>query len=271
MKKLYQVYALLLLFALVCGNCQLVTAAVAGDKEVVSKKYDVDGDGKKDMVSVRYSGYTDEDETGKMTLYLNEKVIHTESRKLGPSFDIQLYKLKSAVLIHISSTIVSDDSLKSAMYRYDTGKKKLKKIKNMLIFSAKNTNYMYIEKEKISGDSLTMTYRTQLYATGGMSWPVKFQYRNGKLNQVTKEPYSFHSAGKKFTANRSFKVYTRAGGSKEKFTVPAEAKVKIKKMKYAGKCYYLEITYKKKKGWIMSPKTYQDESDAYFKGIEFAG
>ncbi len=116
-----------------------------------------------------------------------------------------------------------------------------------------------------------MASGSQLYAPGGMWWSVKFKYQNGMLNLVTKEPYSFHNAGKKFTANRSFKVYTKAGGSKEKFTVPAGAKVKIKKMKYAGKCYYLEITYKKKKGWIMSPKTYQDESDAYFKGIEFAG
>ncbi len=130
---------------------------------------------------------------------------------------------------------------------------------------------MFVAEEKISGDSITMTYHTQLYATGRRSWSVKFRYQNGKLNQVTKEPYSFHNAGKKFTANRRFKVYAKAGGGKVKFVVPAGAKVKIKKMKYAGKCYYLEITYKKKKGWIMSPKTYQNESDAYFKGIQFAG
>lgn len=241
-------------------------------------KYDANGNKKADEIKVsalktdKY-GFSSIDA---LRVYVNGKRVGTlKPRGIAYNAEVKLITLKNRkVYFDIQAMGDNQDRTIYGIYQVKGGK--LKKILNQQK-AVKNVGYhIGYTTRKVKGNTITMRYNFMSYALGDFEADFTYKYKGGKLVLASKSGKIVSTRlnylkKKYFTANRNFKIYKSANGTKTKFTLKKGEKVKFTKC-YVGSrgCYYYLKTSKGKTGWLKSSKK-MPYPDIPFEEVMYAG
>lgn len=238
-------------------------------KVLTEKQTDITGDGKKDIIRVN----TADNESGDITaiiIFINGKAALSFHDIYVFGITIDSITLKSGQkLFYIETPTSNDDTDVSAIYRYDNTTGKLKgaaALLSQIDMWGKGVFHCYVKSIKTKGNNLVVSYYGQTCACGYTKWKYTYGYSNGKLNMKnrTVKPDGKYN-GKKYKASKKLSFYKNTQLKRKAFTVNKGAEVKLKKICYKNKRFYLQFRYKGKAGWISAGKM------DIFDGVILAG
>lgn len=229
-----------------------VTAGYQELKENRTYKYDLNGDGKKESVQIKF-GKKDAYETDRYHeayIYVNGKKKLTVKDKYG-FFKISAELItmsKKKVFIHINTMGDNDDG-ENLIFRYTNGK--LKKCIDL------NTLGRYASVEKVTGKRIRFTCGYTSSAIGCFTYECNLVYKGGKLVPEKKlckiTSYSPNGKIKKpyLTAKSKIQLYKSHNTKQKSFVLKKGQKVKVVNYYFSGKTQMFQLkTASGKTGWI---------------------
>lgn len=245
-------------------------------------KYDVTGDKKPDKVKIVASKADDGWQTllTSLKVYVNGKKVGTLKPRGGyalGAYGVKLITLSNKkVYFDIQMYAENGDRTLNGIYQVKGGK--LKKVLDQEKI-VKNVGYHIGYKTiKVKGNTIVMRYDIMSYALSSFEADFTYKYKDGKLvladrsGKIVKTCLNYQKK-KYFTANKNFKIYKSANGTKAKFTLKKGEKVKFSKC-YVGSrgVYYYLKTSKGKTGWLKSSKNMMSSYPyAPFEEVMYAG
>ncbi len=242
-------------------------------------KYDASGNGRADKIKVLATksneyGY---DIIEALRVYVNGKRVATLKPKFGAAYDVKLKLItlsNKKVYFDVQGIVDNGDRSLNGIYQLKSGK--LKKVLDQQKVVKSVGYHIGYTTRKVKGNTITMRYDFMSYALSHFEADFTYKYKNGKLVLASKTGKIVstclkYQKKKYFTANRNFKVYKSANGTKTKFTLKKGEKVQFSKC-YVGSrgCYYYLKTSKGKTGWLKSSKNMM-YPDIPFKEVMYAG
>ncbi len=238
-------------------------------KVLIEKQMDITGDGQKDTMQVRTinDGYGD---ITAVDIIINGEAALSFGKLFVYGVTIDSIALKSGQrLLYIEMTTDNDDSAVSAIYSYEHATGKLKK--EVVLLSqdnnwGKGVFHCYVKSIKTNGNDIVVTYDGQTCACGYIKWKYTYVCRNEKMlikNKVVKPNGKY--LGKKYKASKKLSFYVNAQSKRKAFTVKKGTNVKLTKICYKNKKFYLQFRYKGKAGWLYAKKM------NVFEGVFLAG
>lgn len=244
----------------------------SADSKDEVKTLDINGDGKKEKVRIKTTA--NEYAIESIRIDVNGKKVFETEGDYYPLYvvTVDCITLKSGKkYVSILASTDNDDPVIANIYKYDKSTKRLKKVldlntENVKSFSEKidcGVFHKYINKLSVSGEKIKVEYEGQAVSTGYVKWDISYKLKNGKF--VKANSSSAIKENRKFTAKKKITFYNDKRKSKIAFTVKSGDVVSLKKISvYKGK-YYLQYSYKGKKGWIYAGKS------EIFKNVFLAG
>lgn len=242
-------------------------------------QYDVTGDKKADTLLISTSWNERYQMFQGCEVFINGKKVF--SRNTSPTlyaYNIEVRRLKldnGKIYLALIPTVDNGDIPGAAIYQYKKGK--LKKAIDLDSMS-KIGNHNNVRKIVVSGNKIGVTYGEMSYSLGAMVFRLDYQYKKGKIAQITtkpklKETYLTYQKKTYWTANRTMNVLKSPGGKKIATLKPG-AKVKIDKIYLNTKHtkIYLHVKIKGgKSGWVKGLTKYPGEAAILFKEVMYAG
>lgn len=135
---------------------------------------------------------------------------------------------------------------------------------------AKGIRHPGIEKVKVNGNTLSVTYSNQPLALGICEFTYSYKYKSGKLKATSSVAsgfaykFEYCSGGKKkgmrstLTLCSTTPAYKKASTKSKKVTLGKGAKVKLEAVKNMDRCLWFKTKVKKtgKTYWIKNPSKY---------------
>jgi len=247
--------------------------------------YDVTGDGVADKVRFvkRNRKITKNDKTPWRYIYLDIYVNDVRVLSTATSYgDVDLCIFDKSNVYFSVYTIEGDSGPQThKLYQYKNRKWKMvfnvnkpfSKLKGRTKDSALAIRSRI---HNISNNKIVVEYVSQLYTTAAIRWRVTYTLKNGKFVKQSSNTYQVvypKDVGikNKWTVVSRFKVYTKVGGKKVRFTTKRKEKVKINRIRIKKNTVYFEITRKNgRKGWIKnSNKAPWSGGKTFFKEARF--
>lgn len=222
---------------------------------------DLNGDGKKEKLKLKWSG--NEDALGKVKLYVDGKVALTLKDPvwvyhLGIDY-IKMSKSKIFIRCYTSgdSYVVGSDYF----YRYDPVKKKMIKAAKLLDI---NDNGISTEIKSVTSSEVKVAYCHNLDVIGHVLWTATYVVKDGKLKRkqgackakcaYTAKYGDSDGYGKlleksKYKAVYDLLFYTDGSMKKVAYYVKANEIVTLKKVKYTKGHWYVQFEKDGKLGW----------------------
>lgn len=259
-----------------CANCAEASNVKGIQMELRTdiKKYDVTGDGEKDVVRIESEKPIRKNKPieGPWIVKINGDVAYRSNPKHHTEYlTVVLYQIRDDMIyLNITEEVGANDDINScAFYQYQSGG--LKKVCDVCspMTQHKSLLHFYVTSMKVNDKEIKVSYSNQFSVTGYLNWSAVYRYENGvwKLNGNV---YST-TAEKTLTANRKITIYKKPGGTGKAFTLTKGQKVGINKICLKNKKAYVRVELPNgKKGWMESPgKQYGD--GYFFKEVVFAG
>ena len=107
----------------------------------------------------------------------------------------------------------------------------------------------------------------QFFATGMISWSMKFTYKDGKVKRTASQfTPTYEKNVKNWTAQRNLNLYQQLGSKTLAYTIKNGDVVQINKIIFKDfKVYFQVINKSGKIGYLTCPKTFQSKN--YFKEL----
>ena len=251
---------------------KLAGEKVSLEPDIVYSQYDVTGDTNIDTVKVEIVNNEDENDSGTMQIFVNDKIAFKQKRERGPYWSVELIKLGNGkVFFDIYSKIASDDDLIHQLYTCENNK--LKSVYDFQKYNNNYADYFSVDIVKVSGNTLKTNVRAQFYTTGSVQYDMNLNFEDGKFERTENSftlQYKAMSKENKWTVNTKIKVYEEVGNKKVAYTLKKGNIVKLDKVVYNNNEVYFQVENNKgEKGYIAAAKAYPDT--LYFKEVQYAG
>lgn len=166
-------------------------------------------------------------------------------------------------LIDITSYIASDDDCMHRIYRAQ--KNKLKMLYDFQKYYDGYATYYGADIKKVEGNTLVTSETAQFFATGMISWSMKFTYKDGKVKRTASQfTPTYEKNVKNWTAQRNLNLYQQLGSKTLAYTIKNGDVVQINKIIFKDfKVYFQVINKSGKIGYLTCQKTFQSKD--YFK------
>lgn len=237
-------------------------------------QYDVNGDGRAEQVLVKISRHKDQDYSGTMRIFVDDKLAFSQRRKQDPCWSVNLIWLENgAAFFDISSTIVSDDDCIHRLYACKNDK--LKSVYDFQKYYSAYGDYYFVTIKGISGNTLNTTVIAQFFTTGSISFDMDLHYEDGVFERETDTFGLRYSKGEngrknKWTAQRKLKVYSKAGEKTVAYTLKKGDVIKLNQVIYKKNKVYFQVKKDgEKSGYLAASKNYKNMDS--FKEAQFAG
>ncbi|MBQ9321399.1 MAG: SH3-like domain-containing protein [Eubacterium sp.] len=276
MKRILKAAILMLVLLMGLGCVSVFAASGAngifdfyeGMPPTTTDKYDIDGDGKKDVVSYAYN-----EADFQSVLTVNGTQIMNWDFKTGKWAWVTVVDIKNKDYLEIEVDDWSADTLTCGLYQVRNNQ--LKKVldysslfdKKQLIkndFADTINACSFLEARKVKGNTIYVGGTLATKAVGQVNFDgLKLNYKNGKFkldtSAVKAVSHMRSSSGKPasyFTAKKNIKVYKKAGSTTKAFKIKKGQKFKVTKIAVVKKQIYLRVRTKSGKlGWIKAGKS----------------
>lgn len=279
--------AVLAVCLLVMGVTGTANANEAGKVALKANKkytgYDVNGDGKKDIIEIK--DYISGDELSVINctkVFVNGKCALTAKNGEWGYYDetIQLITLKNGKVYLFVYLSGEDGDGPIDIYEYKSGKfKKCINILNELKYVGYHTD---AKVRKVDGNKLIITAGSMSYAVASVDMEWIYEYKNGKLQLASKnhkvlkyyafdEDYNIKKGNTPYlTATKDLKLYPTYKAKNAAFLLKKGEQVKILSFYISGKTVRCKVKTKNGKiGWFVAPADTLE--GVYFKEIVYAG
>ncbi len=245
------------------------------NKSKTYKKYDVTGDGVTDKVKISVKDVGESGYDGRLRIYINGKKAFESIAGDYMFWNVCLVSLKNGnKFFEIESLVSSEDVNYHELYKYEDGK--LKSFFDFLKNDSKYATHYDVRVYKVKNNTIYAKPFVQFITTGGfLSYNVKYKYKNGKIQRISKEHTILYEPEQKnrWTVNRKIKVYKKPGSKKIRYTLKKGNVIKINKVVYKGKKIYFQIKNKDGKGktGYIHATTKMPPKKMYFKESFYSG
>ena len=227
-------------------------------ENVTYTQYDATGDRKADTVKVATS-YQDGYIGNKITVYLNGKKAFAKSTWFY-SVKAQLIQLKNGkCFMYLYAPMDNGDAEVCALYQVKNGK--LKRVINFNKgLGSKIGSHVGGEVKKVSGNSMTVSFRAMSYMAGSISADYTYKYKSGTLKKTSKTGKLHVGTTSHKNTYKSKKVITAYKNTKctsKKFTIKKGAKVKFLKTYVKDNTVRFQVKSGGKTGWIKVANHYE--------------
>ena len=260
-------------------NPKSVNLRVGSSRQNVYKSYDITGDRQVDQINVAV-GYGNKIDKKDRNGYYNCIFVSINDRtftlKTGYFYSLKakLYTLSNGKpYLFLDTTTDNDYHELSALFNYDSSKKKLVTALNTTSLFSRYAGRSNGTIVKMSGNTITVRYGMMSYSLGGCSIDYNYTYKGGKLVRTSyygKLVSISKREGKSnlLTARRNLTAYTAPGTTKKAFTVRKGGAVKIVQVWKKDNSLYIKVMYGSKYGWIKAAgvNTSQQFSDVVYAG-----
>jgi hypothetical protein len=161
------------------------------------------------------------------------------------------------------------------VYQYDNSTKRVKFVGDAIkqnpmksdVVTYNNTDTGVRGLLKVGKNKLTFRWGDPwAHSIGMIGFDAVFTYTGQGIKASPYAKLNLPSPKKKLTVQKGFKVYTKPGGKKVKFTVKKGDKIKALQIKsFKKNRYYIQLKKGGKKGWLRASKSSSQES-ILFKG-----
>lgn len=232
---------------------------ILNDYKKKSCKADLDGDGKKEKLELKWNGNS----VSKVMLYVNgKKALQMNDPSWVFSIGVDYIKMsKSDIFLRCYTSGDSDIVGSDYFYRYDSVKKKLLKVTKLLDV---NENGNSTKIKAVTSSEVKVTYCHNLDVVGHVLWTAVYVVKDGKLKlkpiafkaesaYTTKygDPDGYGKLLEKsqYKATCDLFFYTDRFMREVAYTVNANDIVILKKIKYVKGNWYVQFEKDGKKGW----------------------
>ncbi|MCI8410690.1 MAG: hypothetical protein HFJ09_15760 [Lachnospiraceae bacterium] len=236
---------------------------MAGEKvllvpNIEYSQYDVTGDGETDIVKVKIKNIADNEESGEIQVFVNDKIVFEQKREWSPGWNVQLIKLANGkVFFDIESEIGGDSNCIHQLYSFEGGK--LKSIYDFQKYYSEYAERYHVDVSNVSGNTLETAVIAQFYITGFMQFDMKLDYKGEKFEKISNTftpNYKAMSMENKWTADKTTTVYKNVGSKKIAYTLKKGNAVKLNKIIYEKNKVYFQLENNKgENGYIASSKS----------------
>ena len=234
--------------------------------------YDITNDGVEDTVTFIRDGVDEDDRASafKVTINGNEALVLDSSDpdiEFGYfSFEHKLVTIKGKnyLFIHLGG---DNDDGPSKLYGYGDGR-----LKGLIDFTSMQ-RCRWIDSVKVKGNKLIVDMQDSgVSGLGLMTFRTIYSYKNGDFKLKSKEHKIMNYANMmtgnteytgKITTRRAFQLYSDKKGKKKSVYIPANVKVKAKRIYIDKKYCAVYIEGGKYKGWYTS-KYFNKLNDSYY-------
>lgn len=234
-------------------------------------QFDVDADGTNDSIKVTITDNKDNNDSATMKVLVDNQTVFSQKRSNSPYWNIKLLRLANGeVFFDIYSTVMSDDDCIHQLYSCEGDQ--LESVYDFQEFD-KYADYYFVEVEEVSGNYLKTGVSAQFYTTGSIRFPMNVEYEDGEFKRTSNSlsiNYKEMSRKNKWTAQKTVKVYKKAGSGKCVYTLKKGNVIKINKVVYKNNKVYFQVKNSKgKTGYIPASKSIKSMNT--FKEAQFAG
>ena len=215
------------------------------------KKYDLDGDGKKDSVILKESNSG----SGiKGTLAINGKNVYSlpnpSQASLGAKW--QVITLGNGRNFILGYTVGSNPGICRPVLLQYLKSKKIKVVRDFTSLFGDYRGVQSFQGVAVSGNSVGFDFDTMSWTCGTIRTTIKYQYHEGTLKLAS---HVGKVGNKTLTADKKFKTYKKYLSDKVAFTVKKGDEVTVVKYYLKGNAFWVRLKNSAgKMGWIKGIK-----------------
>lgn len=235
---------------------------------------DLDGDGKKEKLSLKTEAEKGSGDLAEASLIVNDKAALTFKKTQALSMTVDSVQLAEGdIYLRVLLTGANDFREFDCFYRYDADKKRM--VKQVELMDSGRSGIALLESVK--GMDIKVRYEQQFSEIGRVTWKSTYTSEDGKLKLksasapakcVDPRTPDFDDYGKLFKKNQlqaagPVKLYTDTTLKKASFTAKKGDILTLKKIKYVKGKFYVQLAKGKKSGWMQL----KDRGDTLFEGV----
>lgn len=264
-EKVRKVIIALVTIVAIFATCSLQAGAAKTKAASVGKNYHIDlnNDGVKEKVKIKAYAI---DQYGYeyAKVYINDKLMYTTPKdNNGYRVKMQFVTCGKQVYINLNQSTDNDYTAMNLLLRY-----KGKKLVKVGDFEASEPCVTASEVVSSTSNTITVRCYAQPAQIAGVIWDSTYNVKGSSVKLKTKV-HKVKSAieGRsvaKFTANKSIKFTTKAGGTKASYYIKKGTAVKLLNVVTKGSKVYGYFQYSKYKGYLRIDSY---SKTAYFKNV----
>jgi hypothetical protein len=178
-------------------------------------------------------------------------------------------------LIYVSACGVNGQCYSAKLYTYNSAAKQLKYFANLYTATPKFGDYAgFCRISKVKNNKITATWDYgEFQSIGDTRYEIAYKVLANKLSKPTtaKVIKTSYKKSCKLKANKTFKIYKKAGGKQIRMTVKKGKIVKIVALKKVKGKTYIGVRCNGHNGWYKESARYHTHTDWMFKGVYQAG
>lgn len=235
---------------------------------------DLDGDGKKENLSLKTKADKGSGNLTEASLIVNDKAALTFKKTQALSMTVDSVHLAEGdIYLRVLLTGANDFREFDSFYRYDAGKKRM--VKQLELMDSGRSGVALLES--VRGMDIQVRYEQQFSEVGRVSWKSTYTSKDGKLELksasapakcVDPRKPDFDDYGKLFAKNKlkakkSVRLYADTSLKKTASTAKKGDVLTLKTIKYAKGKFYVQFAKGGKSGWMQL----KDRGTTPFEGV----
>lgn len=222
------------------------------------KSYDITGDKRADRIKIVSSKSAEGGFQG-IKVVVNGKTVYRNKKAAGMSSgpQVKLIKLKNGKpFLFLSAYSDNPDTDLSVVLAYKSGKLKTAIDGNKALGKKFSWDSTVGRIQKVSGNTITMTYSTSSYMFGAVEATYSYTYKSGKLKAASTGTFKVAEGKKSYKALKPITVYKNTACKAKKFIIAKGDKVKFTNIFVKGNTVRVKVKVGAKTGWIKCANSY---------------